>query len=161
VDEGKTETFYLEEVQAAPGYYLSQHKWMIKVSHVGTEYTIDVTHMDGSPCVGWGDNEILIVNNTPILGQTTVSEEFDGDVIPENTLITVTVVGNGKNETKSLTRNNPTAVFENLLLGIYTITEDTVLADIVGNDLIPTKCSTSPSEVCRIKLLLRRIPTSL
>lgn len=139
--DADTDTYYLKEVKAPAGYYLSSTVYKVEIKAVTTNgkttFEPKITALDGSAVSFDNATDLLTVVNEPVLGQLTVKKTF-ADEIPEGlTSVTAVVSGAGYSNTVTLNADNKwTATLTNLPLGTYTVTEQG--ANVPGYTLTTT-----------------------
>ncbi|MBQ8830994.1 MAG: Cna B-type domain-containing protein [Oscillospiraceae bacterium] len=131
VPEGQSSvTYYLREVTAPDGYYLSNQVYKVVISAVTsngkTSYEPVISLVAGRSTGFDINTDLLTVTNFPVQGKITITKAFTNGTIPEGmTGVTVQIGGpNGYLRIVELNASNSwSATLEGLALGEYTISE--------------------------------------
>ena len=130
VPDGETSViYYLKEIKAPDGYYLSNTVYKVEIKAITngkTTYEPKITLADGSDAGFNNITDLLTVTNSSVLGELTVNKLFENGTIPEGlTGVTVEIDGpNGFTRIVELNADNSWSVtLEGLALGSYTVTE--------------------------------------
>ena len=129
-DNMESITYYLKEVTAPAGFYLSDTMYKVTIRKVTVNGKIvfepEITLSGGESANFNPATDLLTDTSHPVLGQLTVTKDFTDGEVPEDLLgVTVLVTGpNGYTAYLDLdATNNWSMTLENLNLGTYTVAE--------------------------------------
>ena len=133
VPEGQTSiTYYLREIKAPQGYYLSDQVYQAGITAVTdpetgkVSFEPEISLVKGRSSGFDISTDLLTVVNYPVLGELTITKVFTGGLIPEGLTGIQVMIGGPKGFSQAVELNNAngwSVKLTGLALGEYTITE--------------------------------------